>query len=61
MRPLPLVFEALPAPLDVILLVCMSSPIYLEGVSHVDAMEQAVSGLTTARIGCRPQASRARS
>jgi hypothetical protein len=33
MRPLPLFLTALPAPLDVILLVCMSSPIYLDDVS----------------------------
>lgn len=33
MRPLPLAL-AFPAPVDVILLVCMSSPIYLSGVSR---------------------------
>lgn len=36
MRPLPLALEALPAPEDVILLVCMSSPMYLALVRHVE-------------------------
>jgi hypothetical protein len=35
MRPLPLLFAALPAPVDVILLVCMSSPMYLTTVNHL--------------------------
>lgn len=34
MRPLPLALEALPAPVDVILLVCMSSPMYLALVRY---------------------------
>jgi hypothetical protein len=54
MRPLPLVFAALPAPLEVILLVCISSPMYLHSVStlscvrgrwHNSRLQKAVTAL----------------
>lgn len=43
MRPLPLAFAALPAPLEVILLVCINSPMYLNLVSNVALPEIAMT------------------
>ena len=39
-RPLPLALVALPAPEDVSLLVCMSSPMYLRGVRKESLSEE---------------------
>lgn len=44
MRPLPLAFAALPAPLEVILLVCINSPMYLEVVSDARYAEDCSAG-----------------